>query len=168
MAANLKRALKNLLWLTGCMVCFTGEPLAAEQLTDPTRPAIGLVPGLSGEAYGANQGAPAPDLQSVIISRKHEAAIINGTEVGVGEKYGDAVLTLVNETCVVLMGPQGRQVMHMFPTVNMSKDELACVKRQTLQPISKPANKAKKITKAKSVKRAVICAPDETKNGSGK
>ena len=168
MAANLKRALKNLPWLTGCMVCFSGVPLAAEQLTDPTRPAIGLVPGLPGEGYGANQSAPAPDLQSVIISRKREAAIINGTEIGVGEKYGDAVLTRVNETCVVLTGPQGRRVMHMFPTVNMSKDELACVKRQTLQPISKPANKAKKITQAKARKRAVVCVPDEAKNGSGK
>ncbi len=168
MAANLKRALKNLLWLTGGMVCFTGMPLAADQLADPTRPAIGLVPGLPGEGYGANQRASAPDLQSVILSRKREAAIIKGTEVGLGEKYGDAVLTQVSETCVVLTGPQGRRVMHLFPTVNMSKDELACVKRQALQPIRKPANKTKKITKAKSVKRAVVCAPDVTKNGSGK
>ncbi len=146
-------------------------PVAAEQLADPTRPAIELVPGLSEGA--AAQAPPPQGLQSVILSSKREAAIINGVEVERGKKYGDAVLTAVNETCVVLMGPEGRQVMHMFPTVKMTKNQLACVKRQAMQPISKaaskPLKKVKAKAKAKAKKRAVVCVPvEENKDGSGK
>lgn len=150
-------------------------PVAAEQLTDPTRPAIELVPGLSGGA--ATQAPPPQGLQSVILSRKREVAIINGVEVERGDKFGDAVLTDVNETCVVLMGPEGRRVMHMFPAVKMTKNQMACVKRQAMQPISKatykPAEKIKaknKVkAKTKTKKRAVVCVPvEEIKDGSGK
>jgi hypothetical protein len=108
----------------------------------------------------------------VIISPAREAAIINGTEVERGGKYGDAELTVVNETCVVLTGPQGRQVMHMFPTVNMTKNELACVKRQGMQPIIK-AQAAKSVKrgikkKPRVKKTPVVCAPEVIKDGSKK
>ncbi len=149
--------------------CLSGASLA-EQLNDPTRPAIGLVPGLS-EATASEQKAPPAGLQSVILSPKREAAIINGIEVAAGERYGDAVLTVVNETCVVLMGPEGRRVMHMFPTVNMTKTELACVGREGRKPASMgatiPVKKAKAGKRAK--RRAVVCAPvEENKDGSGR
>ncbi len=177
MAASLKdiriNRLRDMMAAVACMFCFAGISFAEEMLNDPTRPAIELVPGLSGGANGAEQ-APPQGLQSVIISPKREAAIINGVEVEVGEKYDDAVLAVVNETCVVLTGSQGRQVMHMFPTVSMSKNELACAKRQGMQPMrkaaSKPAatNKARKKARAGIKKRAVTCVADENKNGSGK
>ena len=106
--------LKSLGVLMCAMLC--AGIVVGEELPDPTRPAVELVPRLdSGEAV-APPLAPA-GLQLVILSGKREAAIINGTEVERGKKYGDAVLTVVNETCVVLLGPQGRQVMHQYPTV---------------------------------------------------
>jgi len=166
MASNLK----SLTFLLGAMFC--AAAVAAEALPDPTRPAFELIPGPeSGEAAVA-PAAPL-GLQSVILSSKREAAIINGVEVEVGQKYGDAVLTVVNETCVVLMGPRGRQVMHMFPTVNLSKTERACVGRNGLQIIrkveSKPAVKSKSRRKpAQAKKKVVTCVDDDTKNGSGK
>jgi hypothetical protein len=170
--SGLNNMLQSVLVVLLCMFSIADTAFAAEQLNDPTRPAIELVPGLGGAAT-AEQKAPPAGLQSVILSPKREAAIINGIEVAVGEKYGDAVLTVVNETCVVLMGPEGRRVMHMFPTVNMSKTELACVRRQGMQPISqaagRPAKIAKAIKKAKAKKRVVVCAPvEENKDGSGK
>lgn len=171
MAASLKGnstdRLRGLMAALGCLFCLASA--AAEQLNDPTRPAIELVPGLA--ASDAMPVAAPQGLQSVIISTKREAAIINGIEVEAGHKFGDAVLTVVNETCVVLMGPQGRQVMHMFPTVTMTKNELACEKRPDLLPIHNVAskqvikNKARK--KTKTNKRAVTCVT-ELKNGSGK
>lgn len=171
MAASLNNLPRVAMLLLG-VLCICSSSFAAEQLNDPTRPAIELVPGL-GAAATAEQKAPPAGLQSVILSPKREAAIINGIEVAVGEKYGDAVLTVVNETCVVLMGPEGRRVMHMFPTVNMSKTELACVRRQGMQPVSQaagqPAKIAKAIKKAKAKKRVAVCAPvEENKDGSGK
>lgn len=169
MATSLKNFLPVLMG-----VLLAGSAWAAVSLDDPTRPAFDLVPGLQGQD-GTSFAAPAAPqgLQSVILSTKREAAIINGVEVEVGQKYGDATLTVVNETCVVLMGPQGRQVMHMFPTVNLSKTELACVGRNGLQTIRKvsgnPAVKRKPRQKtAPAKKKVVTCAEDETNNRSGK
>ncbi len=173
MATSLNRQLRAALVLG--VLCITTS-FAAEQLSDPTRPAIELVPGLNSDGI---QTPPPQGLQSVILSPQREAAIINGTEVELGKKYGDAVLTVVNETCVVLMGPEGRQVMHMFPTVSMTKNQLACIKSQGMRPISQTTskhvkrNKAKEKIKtkvrAKAKRRAVVCMPvEEIKNGSGK
>ncbi|MFH2135636.1 MAG: hypothetical protein ABII81_10775 [Pseudomonadota bacterium] len=147
---------------------------AASGLDDPTRPAFELVPGLDGRIVDTHKDSAAPSgLQSVILAGKREAAIINGVEVEVGKKYGNATLTVVNETCVVLMGPEGRQVMHMYPTVNLSKTEMACVGRSGLQTIRKverkPPAKKKPIKKtAQAKKKPVTCADDDTKDGSGK
>jgi hypothetical protein len=150
---------------------------ATEQLSDPTRPSFELVPGLIGNGMTGDATAetttPAAGLQSVIISPKREAAIINGTEVELGDKFGDALLTVVNETCVVLVGPKGRQVMHMFPTVNLTKNELDCIKRLGMKPIGKVSATSNRKTSApkknaKAKKRSVICAPEETKDGSKK
>jgi len=147
---------------------------AASDLDDPTRPAFDLVPGLDGQAVDTKAATAAPSgLQSVILSGTREAAIINGVEVEVGKKYGNATLTVVNETCVVLMGPEGRQVMHMYPTVNLSKTELACVGRSGLQTIRKverkPPAKKKPIKKtAQAKKKPVTCVDDDIKDGSGK
>ncbi len=168
MATSMKRLFLALL-LAGA--CLPGMPTAAEQLADPTKPAIELVPGL-GQGAAAEQKAAPAGLQSVILSSRREAAIINGIEVAVGEKYGDAVLSEVNETCVVLTGPEGRRVMHMYPTVSMSKTERECVRRQGMQPVGTgvaPVKKNKARKKPKTERRAVVCAPvEENKDGSGK
>lgn len=163
--------LRPALLVLGCVCC---SSVVAEQLNDPTRPAIDLVPGVAGSV--ADSFAPEKSvqqgLQSVLISPKREAAIINGIEVGLGQKFGDAVLTTVNETCVVLVGPEGRQVLHMYPTVSMTKNQLACVKRSQLQPIGQPLAKKKQTSKRKkkatAKKPPVTCVAEEIKNGSAK
>lgn len=143
---------------------------AADVLDDPTRPAFDLVPGMDGGRSAVATAAPAPKgLQSVILSSKREAAIINGIEVEKGQKYGDAVLTVVNETCVVLMGPEGRQELHMFPEVGLSKTERACTGRGGLQTIRKTSAKQQPKKKpAKPKRKPVVCADEVTKDGSGK
>jgi len=167
--------MKKIALISTCFFCVSASLMAAEQLGDPTRPAYDLVPGLSadGAADIAKTETPTAGLQSVILAPAREAAIINGVEVERGQRYGDAVLTVVNETCVVLVGPQGRQVMHMFPTVSMTKNELACVKRAAMKPITqalvKAANTIKPIKKKPKKKAsAVVCAPEEIKDGSKK
>jgi hypothetical protein len=157
---------------------YGGYAGAAEQFVDPTRPAFELVPGLASDgavdAVTSKVETPPAGLQTVIITPTREAAIINGVEVERGGKYGDAELTVVNETCVVLMGAQGRQVMHMFPTVSMTKNELACVKFQGMKPVTKVMQAPRSVTKTglkkrpKVKKRAVVCAPEEIKDGSKK
>lgn len=141
---------------------------AAADLNDPTRPAFEMVPGLDGQAADSKVVAPA-GLQSVIISDRREAAIINGVEVEVGKKYGNATLVVVNETCVVLTGPEGRQVMHLYPSVNLSKTEQACAGRRGLPTLRKTVAKRQPQTKPAKVKKKVVtCADQDTEDGSGK
>lgn len=140
MAASIGKLLS--LTAMSCAMSLVAASVVAEQLEDPTRPAILSLPVLSGAGDSAPPAPVAQGLQSVIISHKRVAAIINGVEVEQGHKYGDAVLTEVNETCIVLMGPQGRRVMHMFPTVNLTKNEMACVRKTDMLPAKKVAGQA--------------------------
>ena len=63
-------------------------------------------------------------LQSTIISESRRAAIIDGKTVELGEKYGNARLTEVNEGSVVLRTAQTRRVLTLFPDVKMTQKEI--------------------------------------------
>ncbi|HXU92166.1 MAG TPA: hypothetical protein VFP33_00770 [Gallionella sp.] len=116
----------------------------AEDLPDPTRPPAAIM-APSAAGTGAEEGA-STGLQSVIISGHRRAAIIDGQTVELGGKHGDARLIEVNEGSVVLQGPQGRQVLKLFPSVRMvSKKELdvrpqqAASKARARKATNKPA-----------------------------
>jgi MSHA biogenesis protein MshK len=86
---------------------------AIAQMNDPTRPPA---------SFGTSEpdsGGGGIMLQSVLISPGQKAAIINGVLVKLGEKYGDAVLIAVAENEVVLRSGGGRQVLKLYPGVNM-------------------------------------------------
>lgn len=127
---------------------------------------------------GAAATAPAlsAGLQSVILSSHKKAAIINGQEILLGEKVGEAKLVEINETCVVLMGAQGRQVLQMFPSVTTNKNEGACSKKTLpeLMPAQSAASASgarlakMKHRKRKSAKPAATCVAPANNEGSGK
>jgi len=89
------------------------QALAAEMLPDPTRPPVGA----GVEAPGAPVAAAGPVLQSVMIRPGRRAAVISGQLVVEGERFGDAKLVKVSEGEVVLIGPEGRQTLKLFPGV---------------------------------------------------
>jgi hypothetical protein len=92
----------------------TGAPVTAQELADPTRPPAELAakaPAVEGAVNQLHQ------LQSVIISPKRKAAIIDGVVVELGAKYGDAVLTRVAEDEVVLKSGDSREVLKLYPAV---------------------------------------------------
>jgi len=91
----------------------------AEELADPTRP-----PAIITAPATENTGNAPSGLQSVIISKKRRAAIIDGETVELRGKHGDAILIEVNESGVVLQGAQGRQVLTLFPDVSMMKKKI--------------------------------------------
>lgn len=174
-AMRMKRACTlALLAIGGCGMAAA----LAENLPDPTRPSIELIPvsGVAGEPAKASPASPASfGLQSVFISSDKVAAIINGQEVRLGEKFGDARLAEVNESCVVLMGPQGRQVLQLFPTVVTNKHDGACSKKAELKPLQQQApavkavKKAKKKPKKRKAKKPVVtCVAPEKSEESGK
>lgn len=102
----------RLIWLAVLALTPLGGVLA-EPLPDPTRPPDGLVRG-SGDAAPAVTG---PVLQSVMISGARRAAMIDGTLVELGGRYGEWRLVAVMETRVTLRGPGGTQELKLFPAV---------------------------------------------------
>jgi MSHA biogenesis protein MshK len=89
-----------------------GSALAAEILPDPTRPAAEA--GLAGDVAIAPSG---PVLQSVMIRPNRRTAVISGQLLAEGERFGDAKLVKVSEGEVILVGPEGRQTLKLFPGV---------------------------------------------------
>ncbi len=86
--------------------------LAAEILPDPTRPPAEA--GLSGDAAAVASG---PVLQSVMIRPGRRAAVISGQLLAEGERFGDSKLIKISEGEVILLGPEGRQTLKLFPGV---------------------------------------------------
>ncbi|MBI3903722.1 MAG: hypothetical protein HY306_12405 [Nitrosomonadales bacterium] len=134
MVANLTRGL-----MAGMLLCTAAT--AQEVLPDPTRPPseISAPVTQTGHAVSKERG-----LQSVIISPTHRAAVINGQVVEPGEMTGDARLIEVNENGVVLQGVHGRQVLPLFPGVEISKKKSAAQNEAAPAAGKKPAGKTKK------------------------
>lgn len=109
--------------LCGLCIALLHVAAVAEELADPTRPPAALAEPVAGAVQKASE-VPS-GLQSIIISKTRRAAIIDGETVELGKRHGDARLIEVNEGGVVLQGTQGRQVLTLFPNVNISKKEIA-------------------------------------------
>lgn len=85
--------------------------MAAELLPDPTRP-----PAEAGMEV-SSAAAAGPVLQSVMIRPGRRAAVISGQLVTEGGRFGGARLSRVSESEVILVGPEGRQMLKLFPGV---------------------------------------------------
>ena len=83
-------------------------------LPDPTRPPQAMLPQAEGARAAPEDG---PRLQSVFISDKRRGAIISGEYVALGGRVGDARLTRVEPSGVVLRGPGGEVSLPLFPAV---------------------------------------------------
>lgn len=100
------------------LLCAVFPMASAQALNDPTKPPAEISAPLTQAA------APEGDrLQSIIISSTRRAAIISGQTVELGAKYGEAKLVEVSESGVALQGVQGRQVLTLFPGVEIKKKE---------------------------------------------
>jgi MSHA biogenesis protein MshK len=104
------------------LLCSMFFSASAQALTDPTKPPAELsappAPGGQGMLPRIN------GLQTIIISLARRAAIIDGQTVELGAYHGDAKLIEVSESGVVLQGSQGRQVLALFPGVEIKKKEV--------------------------------------------
>jgi MSHA biogenesis protein MshK len=89
-------------------------PAAAQSLSDPTRPPASLGSGHDG---GRQSVASGPVLQSVLISPERKVAIISGQAVKLGEKFGDARVTKITESEVMLSSSNGVRALKLFPGI---------------------------------------------------
>lgn len=93
-----------------CALLAAGVAARGAALTDPTRP-----PGAGASAAGGQAGSR---LQSVLISPGRRVAVIDGKNVVVGDKVGDATVVRISESEVVLRRAQGRETLKLFPAVD--------------------------------------------------
>ena len=102
------------------LLCFAGSASAQRAaLVDPTRP-----PNMSVEAGAKESAAPAgPRLQSVLISPTRRVAVISGSTVVQGGKYGNATVASISEGAVLLRYADRKETLHLIPGV-VKRDRL--------------------------------------------
>ncbi len=106
-----------------CFLSVVFFPVHAENLPDPTRPPASIFVHAAGTGV-ARRAKPSTGLHSIIISQKRRAAIIDGKTVELGEKLGNARLVEVNTGSVVLQRGKNRQVLTLFPGVEITRMEM--------------------------------------------
>ena len=84
---------------------------AAQPLADPTRP-----PGAGSREPRAAASAPRTRLQSVLIAPERSIAIIDGRQVGIGDRVGEATLVSIAPTEVVLRRGAEHETLKLFPS----------------------------------------------------
>ena len=112
MAGGMTRTRRALAWLAAAAAAAAMAVAQAQVLTDPTRP-----PSAGAGASGAQQEAPATQLQSVLLSPRRKLAVINGETVALGGMLGEAQVVRITETEVVLKKGNETEVLKMFPGV---------------------------------------------------
>jgi hypothetical protein len=102
--------------ITGlCLGLLVGQPVLAQALVDPTRPAGASQQATAG---GTQASVASPELQYVSISPQSKSAVISGKVVFVGEKYGESRIVKISEGEVVLLASGGKQhVLKLYPGV---------------------------------------------------
>jgi MSHA biogenesis protein MshK len=85
---------------------------AQQSLLDPTRPP-------TAESVAPVSAGSSSKLQSIKLPKGGKPlAIIDGQQVSIGEKLGDAEVLKITESEVVLKGPEGGQTLKMAPDVH--------------------------------------------------
>ena len=99
-------------WLcAGVLATFLASGALADGAPDPTRPPAALLAEPAGTAPASSK------LQSVLISAGRKSAIIGGQLVHVGDKYGEARVTRITESEVVLKTGSATETLKLFPDV---------------------------------------------------
>lgn len=111
-------------WLVFALALLTVSCFSfAEDLTDPTRPPEIFLRQQKEKEINDKMGNPngetpkvetIPVLQSILLSNTKKAAMINGQFVQLGQKIGDATVTQILPTKVVLKSGSTTQVLSLF------------------------------------------------------
>lgn len=89
----------------------SAQAALGQSLVDPMRPPnVTVTPG----DQGTETVAPSTQLQSVLISRSRKLAIINGQTVALGGRLGEATVSKISETEVVLQYPDRAEVLKLL------------------------------------------------------
>jgi len=103
-------------------------PAQTRTLVDPTRP-----PNVSEETSAGEATNQGPRLQSVLISPTRRAAVISGTTVALGGRFGDATLEEVTESAVVLRYADRRETLQLLPGQVKQERSAAVMQKGTVR-----------------------------------
>lgn len=118
MASGVKTLLRLLPALVLAGAASPGHGQSDATLADPTRPPAQVEPAPANAAANVAAAALRSGLQTVILREGHRPmAVINGVQVELGGKLGDATLIKLNEYEAVLQSPTGRETLRMIPGV---------------------------------------------------
>jgi MSHA biogenesis protein MshK len=113
-----------------CVLALAFGPAEAQTLRDPMRPPGASAPADAGaEAQGGEGQGASVRLQSILLSPGRKFAVINGQEVRLGGRVGDATLIAISETGVVLKRGDERQSVQLLPGVEKKPPAGAAVRR---------------------------------------
>jgi MSHA biogenesis protein MshK len=104
-------------------------PAQTKPLADPTRP-----PNVSTESSAEAAVVDGPRLQSVLISPTRRAAVISGTSVALGGKYGNATVEAISESAVVLRYADRRETLQLLPSQDKRERRAAAATRKETAP----------------------------------
>jgi MSHA biogenesis protein MshK len=96
------------------LLCAAGAAMAQRgALVDPTRPPMPV-----SESGAKEAAAPAgPRLQSVLISPTRRVAVISGSTVVQGGRYGNATVASISEGAVLLRYADRKETLYLVPGV---------------------------------------------------
>lgn len=109
------------------LLCFAGSASAQRgALFDPTRPPSARI-----DSGVKESAAPrGPQLQSVLISPTRRVAVISGSTVIEGGRYGNATVASISEGAVLLRYADRKETLHLIPGV-MKRERLTGTAAQT-------------------------------------
>ncbi|HET9734729.1 MAG TPA: MSHA biogenesis protein MshK, partial [Burkholderiales bacterium] len=96
-------------------------------LADPTRPP-NVLPETAEAAF-----VEGPRLQSVLISPGRRSAVISGTTVAQGGRFGDARVELISESAVVLRYADRRETLQLLPSQDKRARRAAATRKENSQ-----------------------------------
>lgn len=96
------------------LLCAAGAAMAQRgALVDPTRPPMPA----SGSGASESAAPAGPRLQSVLISPTRRVAVISGSTVVQGGRYGNATVASISEGAVLLRYADRKETLHLIPGV---------------------------------------------------
>lgn len=121
-------ALKTMLLLAASGISWATQA-GEDTLPDPTRlPAVLASPTASKEST-ADPSATA-SVQAIKYGPMYQAVVINGQEIPLGGRYGDAKVVAITSTEVVLRTGKEKQVLKLFPDAEKKVAASAQIKVQ--------------------------------------
>jgi len=115
----------------------------AETLRDPTQLPTDVVSLDNNLGFNSNTTSSSLVLQSVILSDKMRAAIINGQRINLGDAYQEAKLVALTENSATLVRADGNKTVLKMAHIGIKKTEKTVKKNLANTPLM--ATKASRV-----------------------